>query len=195
MSKILYVEDNPQNMRLVRKILVAAGYEVLEATSGLAGIASAERDKPDLILMDVNLPDINGLEATSRLKATPIISEIPIIALTANAMHGDRENCIAAGCDGYLAKPVMKNELLNTVALFLKQVSSPKVSSQEMPAVEHPAVSSTSVTPETPKAEEPPTSAAALPAATNGTAAPPLADKETSASVIGVPTNRPPSIN
>jgi two-component system, cell cycle response regulator DivK len=125
MSKILYVEDNPQNMRLVRKILVAAGYEVIEATNGLAGIASAERDNPDLILMDVNLPDINGLEATSRLKAMPVVSEIPIIALTANAMHGDRENCIAAGCDGYLAKPVMKNELLNTVALFLKQVASP----------------------------------------------------------------------
>ncbi len=151
MSKILYVEDNPQNMRLVRKILVAAGYEVLEATSGLAGIASAERDNPDLILMDVNLPDINGLEATSRLKAMPIISEIPIIALTANAMHGDRENCIAAGCDGYLAKPVMKNELLNTVALFLKQVAAPKATSEELPATTHPAVNGTSATPETPK--------------------------------------------
>ncbi len=198
MSKILYVEDNPQNMRLVRKILVAAGYEVLEATSGLAGIASAERDNPDLILMDVNLPDINGLEATSRLKAMPVISEIPIIALTANAMHGDRENCIAAGCDGYLAKPVMKNELLNTVALFLKQVSSPKINSQEIPAVIHPAVNGTSavaemlVDEEPPKAEEPP----APSAATNGTtAAAPMADKGSSQSVIGSPTNRPPSIN
>jgi len=124
MFKILYVEDNPQNMRLVRKILMAAGYEVIEATNGLSGIAAAERDKPDLILMDVNLPDINGLEATTRLKASPSAS-IPIIALTANAMHGDRENCIAAGCDGYLAKPVMKNELLNTVALFLKHAPVP----------------------------------------------------------------------
>lgn len=190
MSRILYVEDNPQNMRLVRKILVAAGYEVLEATSGLAGIASAERDNPDLILMDVNLPDINGLEATSRLKAMPVISEIPIIALTANAMHGDRENCIAAGCDGYLAKPVMKNELLNTVALFLKQVSSPKTSSQELPAVLHPAVNGTSPAAEPPKAEEPSTP----PAAANGTAAS-NADKEASQPVIGSPTNRPPSIN
>lgn len=122
MFKILYVEDNPQNMRLVRKILMAAGYEVIEATNGLSGVATAEREKPDLILMDVNLPDINGLEATSRLKANPPVAAIPIIALTANAMHGDRENCLAAGCDGYLAKPVMKNELLNTVALFLKHV-------------------------------------------------------------------------
>ena len=121
MFKILYVEDNPQNMRLVRKILMAAGYEVIEATNGLSGIATAERERPDLILMDVNLPDINGLEATTRLKASEAsIAAIPVIALTANAMHGDRENCIAAGCDGYLAKPVMKNELLNTVALFLK---------------------------------------------------------------------------
>ena len=131
MFKILYVEDNPQNMRLVRKILMAAGYEVIEATNGLSGIATAEREKPDLILMDVNLPDINGLEATTRLKASePSVAAIPVIALTANAMHGDRENCMAAGCDGYLAKPVMKNELLNTVAIFLKHppASAPSTS-------------------------------------------------------------------
>jgi two-component system cell cycle response regulator DivK len=120
-GKILYVEDNPQNMRLVRKILLSAGYEVFEATDGLSGVAVAARECPDLILMDVNLPDINGLEATARLKSTPRLSWIPIIALTANAMHGDREHCIAAGCDGYLAKPVMKNELLNAVAMFLSQ--------------------------------------------------------------------------
>lgn len=145
MSKILYVEDNPQNMRLVRKILAAAGYEVIEATSGLAGIAAVEQDKPDLVLMDVNLPDINGLEATSRLKAMPEVAHIPIIALTANAMHGDRENCLAAGCDGYLAKPVMKNELLNTVALFLKQAaaasktSATPVEPPKAPAPSHPS--------------------------------------------------------
>ncbi len=162
MSKILYVEDNPQNMRLVRKILMAAGYEVIEATNGLTGIAAAERENPDLILMDVNLPDINGLEATSRLKAMPDVSSIPIIALTANAMHGDRENCIAAGCDGYLAKPVMKNELLNTVALFLKQVSSPIQSSPNnqpatVPISNVPEVASTDSTAETAAANNPPT--------------------------------------
>lgn len=118
-AKILYVEDNPQNMRLVKKILMSVGYEVLEATEGLIGVAVAAREQPDLILMDVNLPDINGLEATARLKASPQLSWIPVIALTANAMHGDREHCIAAGCDGYLAKPVMKNELLNTIAMYL----------------------------------------------------------------------------
>lgn len=122
-SKILYVEDNPQNMRLVKKILMSAGYAVLEATDGLSSVALAAREHPDLILMDINLPDINGLEATARLKASPQLADIPVIALTANAMHGDREHCIAAGCDGYLAKPVMKNELLNTVANFLNQAA------------------------------------------------------------------------
>lgn len=127
-AKILYIEDNPQNMRLVRKILRSAGYDVLEATEGLSGVALAAREVPDLILMDVNLPDINGLEATARLKASPQLSWIPVVAVTANAMHGDRENCIAAGCDGYLAKPVMKNELLQTVATFLGQSVAPLVS-------------------------------------------------------------------
>jgi two-component system, cell cycle response regulator DivK len=132
-ARILYVEDNPQNMRLVRKILMASGYEVLEAANGLSGVAMAAKEMPDLILMDVNLPDINGLEAASRLKASPQLSWIPIVALTANAMHGDRENCLAAGCDGYLAKPVMKNELLNTVALFLKQSPQPPLHSNGSP--------------------------------------------------------------
>ncbi|MCB9451015.1 MAG: response regulator [Anaerolineaceae bacterium] len=120
-ARILYVEDNPQNMRLVRKILRSAGYEVLEATEGLVGVSVAAREVPDLILMDINLPDITGLEATTRLKASPRLSWIPVIAVTANAMHGDRENCLAAGCDGYLSKPVMKNELLQIVATFLSQ--------------------------------------------------------------------------
>jgi two-component system, cell cycle response regulator DivK len=119
-GKILYVEDNPQNMRLVRKFLTMAGYQMIEAVNGLMGVAVAAREMPDLILMDVNLPDINGLEATARLKASPQLSWIPIIALTANAMHGDRENCIAAGCDGYIPKPITKIELLNTVAFFVQ---------------------------------------------------------------------------
>jgi two-component system cell cycle response regulator DivK len=117
-ARVLYVEDNAQNMRLVRKILTAAGYTVLEAVDGLTGLAMAIAEKPDLILMDVNLPDISGLEATGKLKADATTKHIPVIALTANAMHGDRENCLAAGCDGYLAKPVMKAELLSTVASY-----------------------------------------------------------------------------
>jgi two-component system, cell cycle response regulator DivK len=123
-AKILYVEDNPQNMRLVRKILQAAGYTVIEAIDGLSGLAMAAREMPDLILMDINLPDISGLEATQRLKASPQLSWIPVVAVTANAMHGDREMVLQSGCDGYLAKPVMKSELLQTVASTLRRTVS-----------------------------------------------------------------------
>lgn len=122
--KILYIEDNPQNMRLVRKMLSVGGYEMIEATSGEAGFAMAELHKPDLILMDINLPDIDGMEVTARLKAHPELARIPVVALTANAMHGDRERFTAAGCNGYLAKPVTKNELLSTVAYFLEHLTA-----------------------------------------------------------------------
>lgn len=120
MGKILYIEDNHQNMRLVRKILCHAGYEMLEAADGLTGLDVAARETPDLILMDVNLPDIDGLEATARLKSSPILSCIPVIALTANAMVGDREKALQAGCDGYLPKPVSRAELLETVGSFVR---------------------------------------------------------------------------
>lgn len=116
LKKILYVEDNPRNMRLVRKLLEHAGYEVIEAYDGLTGIAMAQDHKPDLILMDVNLPDIDGLKATQRLKSMPSTGSIPVIALTANAMHGDKERCLAAGCDNYIPKPISKTTLLETVA-------------------------------------------------------------------------------
>lgn len=118
MSRILYVEDNPQNMRLVRKILKHAGHEVLEAETGLDGISVAQNELPDLILMDVNLPDIDGLEATARLKADGSTASIPVIALTANAMVGDREKALEAGCDGYLPKPVSRQDLIAAIAEF-----------------------------------------------------------------------------
>ena len=120
-SKILYVEDNPQNMRLVRKILKHAGYEVLEAEDGLSGIEMTKSHQPDLILMDVNLPDIDGLEATQRIRKLPEFATTPIIALTANAMVGDREKALQAGCDGYLPKPISKTELLKTVSEYLTE--------------------------------------------------------------------------
>jgi two-component system, cell cycle response regulator DivK len=121
---ILYIEDNPLNMRLVRKILGTVGYSMIEAIDGISGIASIEDSRPDLILMDVNLPDIDGLEVTRKVKAIPHLSHIPIIALTANAMYGDRERCLAAGCDGYVAKPVARRELINVVQHFLGNDSS-----------------------------------------------------------------------
>jgi len=123
-AKILYIEDNPQNMRLVRKMLRVGGYDMIEASDGMSGVAMALNEHPDLILMDINLPDIDGMEASSRLKNSPDVADIPIIALTANAMHGDRERFIEAGCDGYLAKPVTKNELLNTVAYYLEKLGT-----------------------------------------------------------------------
>lgn len=119
MSTILYVEDNPQNMRLVRKILKHAGYEMLEAEDGLSGLRTAHEARPDLILMDVNLPDIDGLEVTARLKNDAATANIPVIALTANAMVGDRERAMEAGCDGYLPKPISRQELLKTVVAFI----------------------------------------------------------------------------
>lgn len=118
-AKVLYIEDNPLNMRLVRKILKSIGYTMIEAIDGLTGVQSAMQEMPDVILMDINLPDIDGMEAAARLKADERTTHIPIIALTANAMHGDKERFIAAGCDGYLAKPVSKQELRNTLNYFL----------------------------------------------------------------------------
>lgn len=117
--KILYVEDNPLNMRLVRKILQNAGYRMIEAMDGLSGVEMAQQERPDLILMDINLPDIDGLAATLRIKSSPTLAHIPIIALTANTMHGDRERFMEAGCDGYIPKPIAKNELLTMVSNFL----------------------------------------------------------------------------
>lgn len=106
-------------MRLVRKILSHAGHEVIGAGDGLTGIKTAVSEMPDLILMDVNLPDIDGLEATARLRALPGVGLIPIIALTANAMVGDREKALAAGCDDYLPKPVGRSQLLAAVDHYL----------------------------------------------------------------------------
>lgn len=118
-ATILYIEDNRQNMRLVRKMLASQGYEVLEASEGMIGIEVALTHLPDLIFVDINLPDIDGMEVTERLKAEEATRHIPIIALTANAMYGDREKFLDAGCDGYLAKPVSKGELVKTVQEYL----------------------------------------------------------------------------
>lgn len=118
-TKILYVEDNPLNMRLVKKILIDLGFDMLEAVDGRSGIELAVVHTPDLILLDINLPDIDGLEITRQLKQHATTRRIPIIALTANAMYGDKERCLDAGCDGYIAKPVAKLELKNVLHHFL----------------------------------------------------------------------------
>lgn len=119
MSNILYIEDNPLNMRLVKKLLKHVGITMSEAIDGLTGIDMAQEEKPGLILVDINLPDIDGLEVTRRLKASGKFGDTPIIALTANAMHGDREICLDAGCDAYLAKPIARQELYNTLRGYM----------------------------------------------------------------------------
>ncbi|MBI1879801.1 MAG: hybrid sensor histidine kinase/response regulator [Chloroflexi bacterium] len=120
MSKtILYVEDNTANRMLVRQVLEGFGYTIIEATDGLSGIKAAQEMQPDLILMDINVPGMDGYEAATRIKSLPELSHIPIIALTAKVMAGDRERAITAGCDGYIAKPIDIDALPKQVAEFL----------------------------------------------------------------------------
>lgn len=119
-KRILYVEDNFQNKRLVRKILTSRGYEVLEADDGYMGVEMAKTELPDLIFMDINIPGMDGIAATQMIKADPETAHIPIIALTANAMRGDRERFIAAGCDNYLPKPISTADLVEAVQYYLE---------------------------------------------------------------------------
>jgi two-component system cell cycle response regulator DivK len=104
-KKILVVEDDPDNRRIVAKVLAVAGYHVVEATDGLEALSQAQVERPDLILMDLALPNLDGWEATRRLKGDPQTHGIPVVALTAVAMRGDEEEARAAGCDDYLSKP------------------------------------------------------------------------------------------
>jgi two-component system cell cycle response regulator DivK len=122
MSKsILYIEDNPDNRLLIRRVLQAEGYDVFEAVDGQTGMQRAAEVRPDLILMDINLPEIDGYEVTARLKQLPGLSRIPIIAVTANVMKGDREKTLAAGCDGYIQKPIDIDQLPGQIERFLKK--------------------------------------------------------------------------
>ena len=119
-KRILYIEDNFQNRRLVKKLLRLHGYDMIEAEDGLQGIAVAARERPDLILMDINLPGIDGMEATTRLKSSSSeLSDIPIIAVTANAMRGDRERIMEAGCDSYLQKPIDNTRMIEMIRSFI----------------------------------------------------------------------------
>ena len=119
MAKILIVEDNPDNMSLVVFLLQSAGHTVLTAMDAEAGLTLARDEQPNLILMDIQLPGMDGLEATALLKRDEATRAIPVIALTALAMKGDEERIRAAGCDGYIAKPMRYQEFLATVAAQL----------------------------------------------------------------------------
>ena len=114
-ERILVVEDNDKNMKLVRDVLQATGYSTLEATTGEEAVELALSQAPTLVLMDVRLPGIDGVEALARLRQNERTASIPVLALTAQAMSGDRERFLEAGFDGYLAKPVDVGELIETV--------------------------------------------------------------------------------
>jgi two-component system cell cycle response regulator DivK len=119
--KILYVEDNDDNVYMLKNRLSRAGFTVIVATDGAQGLTMATSEQPDLILMDLTLPDINGEDATRRLKADPTTKGIPVIALTANAMASDREKAIAAGCDDFDTKPVDMPRLLGKIEALKPQ--------------------------------------------------------------------------
>jgi two-component system, cell cycle response regulator DivK len=120
MPRVLYIEDDANNRILVRRILMAEGLEVLEAASAVAGIELAVDDPPDLILMDVSMPGMDGLTATSHIRKMPEIAHIPIIALTANVMEGDRERSLNAGCDGYIGKPIDVDTFAAQISEYLR---------------------------------------------------------------------------
>jgi CheY-like chemotaxis protein len=117
--QILVVEDNERNMRLFRDVLQAAGHRTLEATTGERAVELATEHGPDLVLMDIQLPGIDGLEALGRLRAHEGTRAMPVLALTAQAMDGDRERFLAAGFDGYLSKPVNIADLVDTVSRYV----------------------------------------------------------------------------
>jgi two-component system cell cycle response regulator DivK len=118
---ILYIEDNEYNRKIVRQLLARTTYRLVEAVDGETGVAMAQQQLPQLILMDVQLPKMSGLDATRILKADPQTSRIPIIVITSFALSGDREKAAAAGADSYLAKPYSPRELLALVRKFLPE--------------------------------------------------------------------------
>jgi two-component system cell cycle response regulator DivK len=118
-KRILVVEDTEDNRQIIRDLLTSAGYEMIEAVDGGEGVAKAGKLKPDLILMDMQLPVLDGYEATRRIKADPALAHIPVIAVTSYALAGDEAKTKAAGCNAYVAKPFSPRELLSKVREFL----------------------------------------------------------------------------
>jgi two-component system cell cycle response regulator DivK len=123
-KRILVIEDTDDNRRILRDLLTNAGFEVIEALDGAAGVALALAERPDLILMDIQLPIVDGYEASRQIKSNPELRNIPIIAITSYALAGDEEKTAAAGCEGYLAKPVSPRQVLAMVRDFLGKATS-----------------------------------------------------------------------
>lgn len=118
---ILYVEDNPENRMLVQRVLTAEGFTVLEAASAVEAQEVLQNHHPQLILMDINMPDMDGYTLTARLKKRPELQDVPILALTANVLRGDRERSLAAGCDGYIQKPIDVDRLPQEIWRYLEK--------------------------------------------------------------------------
>jgi len=118
-KRILAIEDQEDNRRILRDLLTAKGYTLIEATTGEEGLTAAERERPDLILMDIQLPGLDGYEVTRRIKANPELRHIPIIAVTSYALSGDEQKAAAAGCDGYVTKPFSPRKLLAKIEEYL----------------------------------------------------------------------------
>ena len=119
-KRILVIEDTEDNRRILRDLLTNAGFDVIEASDGEKGVAAAKEQRPDLILMDIQLPVIDGYEATRQIKSDPNSSHIPIVAVTSYALSGDEEKTRRAGCDGYIAKPYSPRQILAMVRDFLR---------------------------------------------------------------------------
>ncbi|MBV6465468.1 MAG: Polar-differentiation response regulator DivK [Anaerolineales bacterium] len=120
---ILYVEDNLENRILIRRVLEAEGYAMAEASNAEDAMKKIHLVKPDLILMDINMPDVDGYSLTSQIKSTPGFASVPIVAVTANVMRGDRERSLEAGCDGYIQKPIDIDVLSQQIERFLARRS------------------------------------------------------------------------
>lgn len=123
-KQVLYIEDNFHNRRLVRKILESQGYSLIEAEDGQAGLDKVREVKPPLVLLDITLPKMDGLEVLSHIRSEAELSHTPVIALTASAMRGDRERFLDAGCDDYISKPIQMRELLEKVQQHYGKTSS-----------------------------------------------------------------------
>ena len=120
LGRILYIEDNRDNRLLVKRVLEAEGYIFLEAADAHDGLRQVLAAPPDLVLMDINLPEVDGYTTTARIKSTPGLERVKVVAVTANVMKGDREKTLAAGCDGYIQKPIDVDQLPRQIARFLE---------------------------------------------------------------------------
>jgi two-component system cell cycle response regulator DivK len=120
-TQILYIEDNPGNRMLVKRILEAEGYAVMEATDGPSGLEVAAQERFDLILLDINLPEIDGYDLAKRMRDMPNLKDVPILAVTANVMQGDRERTLEAGCDGFIPKPIDVDKLPEQIRTALEK--------------------------------------------------------------------------